>query len=75
MVSVCMYFQVHQPYRLRRYQFFDIGRNSNYFDEEKNMRILNKIAEKCYIPANKAILSTIKKHGNFKASYSITGTA
>jgi alpha-amylase len=76
MVSVCFYFQVHQPFRLRRYSVFDIGHNSSYFDDQKNAEVLKKVAKKCYIPANKIILDLIKKHnGRFKVSYSISGTA
>ena len=56
MVSVCFYFQVHQPFRLRKYSIFDIGNNSDYFDEKKNKEIINKVARKCYLPANKLLL-------------------
>ncbi len=76
MVSVCFYFQVHQPYRLRNYSVFDIGHNSNYFDDARNKEILLKVAKKCYIPTNKIILQLINKTGGrFKVSYSITGIA
>jgi alpha-amylase len=76
MVSVCFYFQVHQPYRVRKYSVFDIGKNHNYFDEKKNKEIMQKVAKKCYLPANKVMLELIKKHkGKFKISYSISGTA
>jgi alpha-amylase len=75
MVSVCFYFQVHQPHRLRRYSVFDIGHHSHYFDEEKNRQIMEKVAGKCYIPANNTILELINKmNGKFKASYSLSGT-
>ena len=74
MVSVCMYFQVHQPYRLRRYQFFDIGKNRDYFDEEKNRAILNKIINKCYMPTNNLLLDLINRFdGRFKVTFSLTG--
>jgi len=74
MVSVCFYFQVHQPYRLRKYRVFDIGRYSNYFDEEKNREILNKVADKCYLPANRLILDLINEtDGKFRVSFSLTG--
>ena len=66
MVSVCFYFQVHQPYRLRNYPVFDIGKNHNYFDEKKNREILNKVANKCYLPTNKIMLDLLKKHPEFK---------
>ena len=76
MVSVCFYFQVHQPFRLRTYNVFDIGSRTDYFDDKKNREVMEKVARKCYIPANNTILELIKKtDGKFKASYSITGTA
>lgn len=76
MVSICFYFQVHQPFRLRRYSVFDIGGNHDYFDHPKNEQIMHKIAKKCYLPANKVILDLINKtDGKFKASYSISGAA
>ena len=79
MASVCFYFQVHQPYRLNKYSVFDIGTNKNYFCENapgnlNNKNILKKVADKCYIPANKKILELIKNHPEFKASYSLSGT-
>ncbi len=71
-----MYFQVHQPYRLRRYSVFEIGSRHDYFDEEKNREICRKVARKCYIPANAVILELIRKtKGRFRCAYSITGVA
>lgn len=73
MVSVCFYFQVHQPYRLRTYNVFDIGHNHDYWNEERNKKELLKIREKCYLPTNSIIYDLIKKHRNFKVAYSISG--
>ena len=73
MVSLCFYFQVHQPYRLRNYLVFDIGKNHDYFDKQKNRAILNKVANKCYLPTNKLMLDLLKKHPEFKISYSFSG--
>ncbi|MBN8550329.1 MAG: glycoside hydrolase family 57 protein [Deltaproteobacteria bacterium] len=76
MPSVCFYFQVHQPYRLRRYSFFDIGANHSYFDSDKNGMILQKVAQKCYLPTNRLMLKLIKQYaGAFKIAYSVTGVA
>ncbi|MBP7511886.1 MAG: glycoside hydrolase family 57 protein [Bacteroidia bacterium] len=76
MPSICFYFQVHQPYRLKEYTFFDIGSDHNYFDDAKNRQVLDKVSEKCYLPTNKLMLELINKHqGNFKISYSISGVA
>ena len=75
MPSVCFYFQVHQPFRVRPYTFFDIGVNHSYFNDETNKVIFEKVAEKCYLPANKKMLELIKRHKNkFKISYSLSGT-
>src|SRR5947209_17829000 len=74
MASVCFYFQIHQPFRLRRYSVFDTDRH--YFDEYKNGEILRKISTKCYLPANKMMLEVIKQHeGRFRVSYSVSGAA
>lgn len=74
MVSVCMYFQVHQPYRLRKYNIFDIARNSNYYDDHKNYEVLKKIVSKCYLRTNNQVLELIRKtDGKLKVSYSLTG--
>ncbi|MBF0440803.1 MAG: alpha-amylase [Oligoflexales bacterium] len=75
MGSICLYFQVHQPFRLRQdYNFFQIGHNHFYEDEETNRTIMEKIAHKCYLPTNKILLELIKKYGKqFKVSFSISG--
>lgn len=74
MVTVCFYFQVHQPFRLRRYPVFDIGRNHHYFDDQKNAEVMRKVAGKCYLPTNRVLLELIHKHpGQFKVSFSISG--
>ena len=72
--SICIYFQVHQPDRLRLYRFFDIGRESWYYDDFNNRTILQRVAERCYLPANRIMLELIRKNkGAFKISYSISG--
>ena len=73
MASVVFYFQVHQPFRLRRYSIFDT--ESNYFDDYKNEQICRKVATKCYLPASQAMLDMVRQHeGRFRVSYSLTGT-
>ena len=76
MRSICFYFQVHQPYRLRTYRFFDIGSNHHYYDEQQNRYIMRRVAEKCYLPMNQLLLDLINEYGSaFKVSFSISGTA
>ena len=76
MRTICFYFQVHQPFRFRRYRFFDIGNDHYYYDDYSNESILQKVAQKCYLPANALMLELIQKHkGRFKIAYSISGIA
>jgi alpha-amylase len=76
MPSICFYFQVHQPFRLKSYDCFKIGNDHFYEDEAKNKEILDRVAEKCYLPANQTMLELINKHkGKFRIAYSISGTA
>jgi alpha-amylase len=76
MRSICFYFQVHQPYRLKRYRFFDIGKDHYYYDDYQNSYIARRVADKCYIPMNQLLLDLIKEFGvNFKVAFSISGTA
>ena len=74
MSSIVLYFQVHQPYRLREYTLFDVGDNADYFDDIKNRAIIERVSKDCYLPAN-AILSELAKRyeGAFKFAFSITG--
>lgn len=72
--AICFYFQVHQPFRLKRYRFFDLGHDHYYYDDYSNESIMKKVAAKCYIPANRIILDLINKHkGKFKVAYSLSG--
>lgn len=80
MSAVCFYFQVHQPRRIKRYRFFDIGQDHEYFNDSSeqdtnNARVLRKVAHKCYLPANEALLATLKANPRFKVAFSISGIA
>ena len=74
MPVVCLYFQLHQPRRLRRYSFFDIDRVDVYEDEPANRLLLDRVAAKCYLPANRILLDAIRRHdGAFRVAFSLTG--
>ncbi len=76
MPSICFYFQVHQPYRLRHYSFFDIGQDHFYEDAEVNRAILDKVAQKCYLPMNELLLKMIRRwKGRFRVAFSLSGVA
>jgi alpha-amylase len=76
MKTICLYFGVHQPFRIRRYRFFDIGDSQYYYDDYANESFIKKTAARCYLPANQLMLELIEKYGDrFKIAYSISGIA
>lgn len=76
MKSVCFYFQIHQPFRLKRYRFFEIGNDHYYFDDFSNDDIVTNIAERSYIPMARTLLDMINSdEGDFRCAISVTGTA
>ena len=76
MKSICLFFQVHQPFRHRRYHFFDIGNDHYYYDDYANETIMRKVAEESYLPTNKLLLKLADElEGKFKVAFSITGLA
>ena len=76
MKAICFYFQIHQPFRLKRYRFFDIGNDHYYFDDFANDDIITRIAHRSYIPAAQSLLRMIEDtNGTFRCAFSITGVA
>ncbi|MBI5470109.1 alpha-amylase [Candidatus Kaiserbacteria bacterium] len=78
MKSVCFYFQVHQPYRVKRYRVFDIGNDPEYFNDRSdtdlnNRRIIEKVARKSYVPTTQLLLDLLKKHHEMRVSFSFSG--
>ncbi|HWP61787.1 MAG TPA: glycoside hydrolase family 57 protein [Candidatus Paceibacterota bacterium] len=80
MKSVCFYFQVHQPYRVKRYRVFDVGNDAEYFNDRSesdlnNRRIVEKVARKSYIPATTLLLELLRRHPRMRVSFSFSGVA
>jgi len=74
MKTVCLNFQVHQPFRYRKYRFFDIGNDAYYYDDFSNENIMRKVADQSYLPTNQIILDLILKYkGKFRVTYSLSG--
>src|SRR5512141_3012905 len=74
--AICLFFEVHQPFRLKRYRFFDLGKDHYYYDDFTNESIMRKVSEKCYLPANNLIMDLITRHkGKFKVAFSLSGIA
>ena len=76
MNNICLYFQIHQPLRLKKYRFFNMGVDTNYLDEHLNRTMAQKVAASCYIPMNELLLSLIERHnGALRVSFSVSGLA
>lgn len=76
MKSICFYFKIHQPFRLKRYRFFDIGNDHYYYDDFANDEIINRMAELSYIPMANTLLEMVNNYkGEFKCAVDISGTA
>lgn len=74
--SICLYFQVHQPYRLNECSFFKDPEETDHFDGPprfRNKDVFEKVAKKCYLPATKMFLSLLKKYPFFRVSFSLSG--
>lgn len=76
MKAICFNFEIHQPVRLKRYTFFDIGNDHYYYDDFLNDDIIARIAERSYIPAARTLLKMVEDtKGKFRFSISISGVA
>ena len=74
--SICFYFQVHQPYNLRTYRFFDVGKRHFYNDEYRNRTEMRRLADRCYLPMNEVLMEQIKKYGDkVKFAFYFSGQA
>lgn len=80
MSSICFYFQVHQPFRIKKYRHSNIGSGDNYYEHNENNDlnnewIMKKVAQKSYLPTNALWLHLLNIHPELKISYSISGVA
>ena len=74
MKTICLYFEIHQIIHLKRYRFFDIGRDHYYYDDYENERTITETAEKSYLPALDTLLGMAKEYGKyFKVAFSLSG--
>ncbi len=75
MKQICLYFEIHQPVHLKRYRFFDIGKDHYYYDDYENERSIRETAEGSYVPALNTILEMCKADTAFRPTFSLSGVA
>ena len=74
MKKITLIFNLHQPFRLKRYRFFDIGNDHYYYDDFENEEIIRRNNKQTYAPANEALLQLMEHNPDFKVSFVISGT-
>ena len=74
MRNICFYFQIHTPFQLKRYRFFDIGNDHYYYDEFQTNERVDNLVQNSYLNANRTIAEMIRSSsGKFKCAFSISG--
>ncbi len=73
-MKVVLYLHMHQPWRLARFRYLDLGSGRPYFDVHRNLEIFRGIADRCYRPALTRLEESIERYPDFRFSLSITGT-
>ncbi|SRR5258708_4502227 len=76
MPQICLYFQLHQPYRLNDFNVFDIGHDASYFQMDgpkSNQAIFQKVAQKSYIPMLTLLFQLTRRFPNFVFALSCSG--
>ena len=73
MKKICLYFEIHQIIHLKRYRFFDIGRDHYYYDDYENERAITDIAERSYVPALQTLIQMCKDNPEFRVAFSLSG--
>ena len=74
MKNICIYFQIHLPFRLKRYRFFDIGTDHYYYDDFQTSDRIRNAVENSYLTANHTIAEMIRSsNGKFRCAFTISG--
>ncbi len=73
MIPVCLVFGAHEPWRLRSYNYFDVGRRHDYFDSESTRRRLAASERLCYAPAAALLERLLERHPKFSFSLALSG--
>jgi len=75
MKNICFCFQMHSPYRLKRYRFFEIGHDHYYYDDMATEEHVNWLVNTSYLPLCQTIKDMINlSKGKFHCAISVSGT-
>ena len=75
MKNICFCFQMHAPYSLKRYRFFEIGHDHYYYDDMATEEHVNWLVQTSYLPLCQTIRDMISlSKGKFHCAISVSGT-
>lgn len=76
MNNICLYFQIHHPFNLQTFRYFDTGKSRTYYDHIRMEKEIKEMARNYILPANESLLKLIEKTGRqLKVTFYISGTA
>lgn len=76
MRNICFYFQIHLPFRLKKYRFFEIGKDHYYYDDFQTEDRVRYVVEQSYLTANRTIAEMIRSsNGKFRCAFALSGPA
>ena len=74
MRNICFYFQIHLPYRLKRYRFIEIGQDHYYYDDFQIEERIRAYVEQSILPGNCTVAEMIRSsNGKFRFAFTISG--
>ena len=75
MKNICFCFQMHAPYKMKRYRFFEIGQDHYYYDDMQTEEHLDYLVNTSYLPLCNTIKEMIRlSKGRFHCALSVSGT-
>ena len=74
MKNICFCFQMHAPYTLKRYRFFEIGQDHYYYDDMQTEDHVVSLIQNSYMPLCKTLAEMIRlSKGRFHCAISVSG--
>ena len=74
MKNICLCFQMHAPYKMKRYRFFEIGQDHYYYDDMQTEEYVEWLVNTSYMPLCKTLAEMIRlSKGKFHCALSISG--
>ncbi len=76
MPQICLYFQLHQPYRIGNFEIFDLGNGKDFFHKSGktgNEAIFKKVAAKSYLPMLQLLEKLLQQEPRFCFALSCSG--